>query len=419
MKRTTKNIEIKNNATITSVKLATVEAPKVDYTRIQRQTGNIVYWGDKKNSWLYYLIATASKSTEHQALLDSKRKYIFSGGLTVTGDNAEAVETFLKSLTNRKKHANEILKGFSRNYPYFEIAYFEVIYARGLKSIVSVTPIDSTKILPNKGVDKYGNVIDYTFCADFKNLLSEGTEVIPAFDISKPAPKQIAALYISDLQQPYFPNISYTPALNYIETAYSVSTYLLSYMKNSMTASGIISFDTDGLSEEQVELIDNSVQDAFTTEENAGRIIVIGKDKVTFTPLTTADNTSFLDAINNIVISKICSTHKANPLVAAISKDGSGFSNTADEINEAIRNFYIDQIQPAQNMFLDFINEILEFNKFTDYELSIITPAKLKPEIPEFVLEQLSREKWAKLYDLELTDFEGEAGTDTENDVIN
>lgn len=419
-----KDLTFSNGTQAFSIKLSTVEPPVLDVVRIQRQAYNAVLWGGtKKNTFIKYLSdASTVKSLEHAALLDTKRKFVYSGGLTYGGEQGEAVETFFSTITNRKKSGNELLKGFARNYTKYEIAYFEVIYGKGLKKIVQINPLNTAQVAPNKDLDKYGYVIDYTFCVNFDNFNAE-REIVPRFDLENPAPKQIAAIYVQGDLQPYYPDLSYGSALNYIELSHSIGKYLLSYSENGMFSSGFFNIQTDNMPEDVFQDIEQQLQAAFAGVDNAGRIFVFAnkdKDAVSFSPLSTNDNTAWITALNDIVISKICSIHKANPMIAAISKDGAGFSNTADEINESIRNFYTDQVEPTQELFLDFMKEVADFNGFTDYTIDVITPAKLKPVIPQEIIAELTIKKKAELYGLDeedFIDFEAQ-GTPNVNDEL-
>jgi len=83
-------------------------------------------------------------------------------------------------------------------------------------------------------------------------------------------------------------------------------------------------------------------------------------------------------------------------------KGDNGFSNNADEIRTAVENFIEGYVKPAQDIFNEFMNAVIDFNEIKG-NVYLERLDGIKPQITENVLLQIAdKNTIAKYYGIEL-----------------
>lgn len=376
-----------NNASkIFNIKLSEVKLPEITPAQIKNLRTEWVPYG-KKNDFPEYLIAAAKKCSSHSSLLATRKDLISGEGITYNSDKEinERLSEKFSSINTDGESIVDLLNQVKSDISTLETMALQVIWDKGGDSIASVFYLDSSKVRPDKKLNDRGLPIGYWYCSNWQDVANNEPVHFPRFDISEKGrgSEQIYFSHNPTLGQPYLPSISYASALNDIELAYEIGKYNLNYVRNGFFISGIFNVKTS--SQDELYQADENIQKTFTGTDNAGRVIVMANDEgngVTFTPLTTTDNTSMITAYINIIASNVCTAHRANPIVAGIQSDGSTLGSDGKLFSTAMQTYYNLVIRDLQKPFIRFWKMYGEVAG-EDLQIDITSSALLQSEMPE------------------------------------
>jgi hypothetical protein len=376
----------KSESKLFNIKLSEVKLPEISPAQIKNlRTGWVPY--GKRNDFPDYLISASKKCTAHSSLLATRKDLISGEGVTYNSDkeiNEKLKKLFVKINTDGES-IEDILNQVKNDISILETMALQVIWSKDKKSITDVFYLDSSKIRPDKHLNERGLPISYWYCSNWQDVTTNEPINMPRFDSSEDGRggKQIYFAHTPTLGQPYLPSISYASALNDIELAYEIGKYNLNYVRNGFFISGIFNVKTS--SAEELYQADENIQNTFTGTDNAGRVIVMANDEgdgVTFTPLSTNDNTAMISAYINIIDSNVCTAHRANPIVAGIQSDGSTLGSDGKLFSTAMQTYYNLVIRDLQKAFISFWRMYGEVAG-QDLHLDITSSALLQSEMPE------------------------------------
>lgn len=378
--------KVNKDSKLFNIKLGEVKLPEISPAQIKNLRTDWVPYG-KRNDFPDYLITASKKCTAHSSLIQTRKDLISGEGITYNSNsqiNEKLKELFSKINTDGES-IEDILNQVKNDISTLETMALQVVWEKGNTSITDVFYLDSSKVRPDKNLNNRGLPKGYWYCSNWQDVIINAPVYFPRFDTSKKGRggEQIYFAYTPTLGQPYLPSISYASALNDIELAYEIGKYNLNYVRNGFFISGIFNVKTS--SADELYEADENIQKTFTGTDNAGRVIVMANDEgngVTFTPLTTTDNTAMISAYINIIASNVCTAHRANPIVAGIQSDGSTLGSDGKLFSTAMQTYYNLVIRDLQKPFISFWRLYGEVAG-EDLSIDITSSALLQSEMPE------------------------------------
>lgn len=330
------------------------------------------------------LIDFATYSPEHSALIQLRQNLISARGFVYKNDTG--VKAFFDKI-NASQTADEILERISNDLSILETFALQIIYDRQPEpKIARVNYIDSSKVRCGI-VDEKGVIKGYWVSEDWSD---ETISPIyhPCFNLEK-SKKQKSQIYFfrrPSLGQPYYANVSYIAGLNWIALSKEISKFGLNFVKNGFFWGGILEYPNQP-DEAKKKEIKKQIQNTFQGAENAGKIIIAwvtqdGKP-VSFTPITPTDNSSMLQTLNSVCIQKIATSHRCNPILAGVDREGASLGGDKNMLITALEAYNSTVIYNLQKPIVNIFNKILLHNGYGDVGLAISDNTLIKNTIPE------------------------------------
>ena len=314
------------------------------------------------NSFYTYLIARYYGSTTHKAVIDSYINLIYGQGLTEKDGDTESEEwkAFLKIFS--KKDQKKIIA----DYKICGEFSCQIIRKRG-KGLAQILHLEKDKVVPSIE-DDFGNINSYWYSRDWSKQWQEGyrPKEYPAFGQGKGGETEIFVAKPYAIGKDYFADPDYLPVLPYAEFEEEVANYYLKYIKNGLSLGNIINVpNSQHWADEVKDEYEKKIKERLTGSENTNKVLI------SFNGADTAPST--IESIKNEYAHKqwdfltlearqqILTGHKAtSPSIVGVI-NASGFSNTADEMDEAEHQLMKRVIAPYQNFITDSIREILDY----------------------------------------------------------
>lgn len=325
------------------------------------------------NSFYKYLIERYYGSTTHGSICNSYSDLIYGQGLTEKGGDIESDDwkEFLK-LFSKKDQKKIIL-----DYQIFGEFSCQVIRQKGNRNaLAQIVHIDKDKVVPSIEDDN-GNITSYWYSRDWSKQFQDKykPKQYPALGLGKRGDIEIYVAKPYKVGKEYFSDPDYIAILPYAEFEEEVANYYLKYIKNGLSLGNIINVPNsyNWSDEDKGEYVSNVRKNA-TGSENANELIISfngGEQPTTIESIKNEYAHKQWDFLTVEARQQILTGHKATSpsLVGVISS--SGFSNTADEMDEAEHQLMKRVIAPKQNFITESIREILEFFN-VDRELMFI-----------------------------------------------
>lgn len=353
---------------------------------IKEDKGNDWVLNGKNNSYFEYVNNRYIGSPTNSAINNGYCRLIYGQGLAARNQSERPedygnLKTILKS-----KDVKRIVKDFQVQ----GMAYIQVIYNRD-RSLSSLTHVAVDKIAPS--IANADNEIDsYWFSNDFSKRYQQGNEPIsiPAFGTSKEG-TEIYAIRPYQMGMEYFTLPSYQSGLESAELEEEISHFLISLMKNGMSAGYVINIpDTYNLTDKDKKEIERKIKSQITGSDKAGTVIVNfanGEKTITVEVIEITDAHDKWQFASDEAQNKLLVSHEVvSPLLFGI-KEATGFSSNADELDIAESQTLKRVIKPKQDEITDSIEEILLSDE-------IILDLYFKPltEVQETVIEEQTTE---------------------------
>ena len=341
--------------TVSDIKLITLS----NYVRpqvVENKSRNWVLNG-RNNSFYDYIIDRQNGSVTNSSVNNSYTDLIYGKGLGYT-NGVKGVNDWAKLQTIlRPKELRKIIADFQ----IFGEFSFQVIKTKG-GGLSSIEHLGKQNVVPSIA-NEDGEIENYWFSRDWAKVQQNTPEEYPAFGTSKEA----IEIYVGKPYQvgrTYFSDPSYLAALPYCEFEEELANLNINSIKNGLSAGYIINIpDGINFTPEQKEEFERNVKRKLTGSPNASNFILSfnGRDvEITITPFPVNDNIhkqwQWLSdsARQNILTGHRCTSPS---IVGVISS--SGFSNTADEMEQARIDLTKFVIKPKQDFILDALEEVL------------------------------------------------------------
>ena len=399
-----------------SQKLEKFGALELPEFKVDRQldwviNGTVKGWKNLQPQFYNFLYQT---STKHHAIIDAKSRYTYGKGWSVdaTGLNptTELIElkSFIRKIEKSKVTQRCILDRIIQGG--FAV---EIIWDKAGKKIMPYH-LDFSYIRESKPeYDKNGKELPklYFYTSDWKATRPKENKDFVTFYPFDPNEKQDAnkryIIYYKDYRPDLgaYPYPEYMGGLPYIQADAEVGNFVHNNVKNGFSAGYLFNFFNDDLSDEQRAEIEMMLKKSKHGTENAGDPFVAfnkpGENGVTVTPITANGQDERYLNLNNQIRDEIFTAHGMSPILLGMNGSG-GWSDQAAEafmVTETFKRSYVD---PAQSIFNEFMNGIIDFNEIKgNVRLEHLEPAK--PQVTENVLLWLNNKQIvAEYYGIEL-----------------
>ena len=326
---------------------------------VENKAGNYVLNG-VKNNYFKYVNDRYIGSPTNSAINNGYCRLIYGKGLAIRNQKENLTNyAKLKSVLSKKD-----IKNIIKDFQIQGMAYIQVIKSKG-NTLNKLSHISVDKIAPEiENLDR--EIKNYYFSNDWSKPNKEENKPIkiPAFGTSKEG-REIYAIKPYQMGKDYFSLPTYQSGLQYAELEEEISNFLISHMKNGMSAGYIVNVpDSYNLDDDKKDEIERKVRQQLTGSNNAGKFIINfqqGEKPITVEVIEINDahdkwQFSSTEAQNKILISH----EVVSPLLFGV-KDANGFSSNADELDVAEAQTLKRVIQPKQDEIIDSLEEILYY----------------------------------------------------------
>ena len=376
---------MKNN--LISISLATATAPIVQEARgkdwIEFSGGD-----EWKNLYPQFLIDLYYNSSTHSAIINATAEMIAGEDLYVENEdeNLEAYVRLKKFLrhANGKESLHQVVKKVAFDFKLQGAYALHIIWNQERTEIAEVyhVPVERVRSsIPNP----LGQIDSYFISSNWSDVRNHPPHEIKAFNrLDRTSASQL--IYTGS----YSPNMDiyhtpdYIAGCNWALVDQRVAEFHLNNIQNGFSGSYFISFANGIPTQEERFQIEQSLTEKFAGAKNSGKFILTFSDDKTRTPEITPIAVSDADkqylALQELLVTNICSAHRITSKTLMGIDTTNGFSSNADELRNA-SNFYNNTvIRPFQTNILNTLQTIFSVNNM-DLEVDF---EQLKPITVEF-----------------------------------
>lgn len=326
---------------------------------IENKSKNWVLNG-RNNEGYTFLIDRYNGSTTHATILNNYFNLFYGNGIYAKNASTNTKDWLKFNQILSKKELRKLIFDFIL----YNECSFQVGKAKNKKDVSYIYHLPNEKTAPtieNEDLEIEG----YWYCQDWKNPNKYTPEYFPAFGSS------IESIEVYKLKpykagQNYFSVPDYYPSLGYCIMEEEIMKYYVSHIKNGLSFGYIINIPNGKqLTEEQQDEFERKIKQKLTGSTNAGTFVLSFNDgteaEITVVPLQVNDAHKQWEFLVEHATQKILTGHAVvSPMLFGI-KDNTGFGNNADELDTAETQLYKRVIQPKQRLFLEALDEILNF----------------------------------------------------------
>jgi hypothetical protein len=345
-------------------------APSIN-TRLHKKK-DWVFFG-KDNLFPQYLIELADNCAIHNALLETKHKFIQGQGFAFEGKTSQVrrAEAFVESLDK------DFLRKTAVDCSYFDGFYWQMLETRG-GDISKLKHIDFSYIRSGK-MDEMGDVEEFYFSPDWE-YATKKTNFKPEEEIYKPKPiakwgssdrnliRERGQLLQGKFYKPgklFYAEPSYIGALNYIEISSQIAELHKNNIDNGMVGSMHIHLFEDLSDATKRKKVEKAINDKFVGSENAGKVVVTWSTnpdvKTQIEAIPVNDSHDMYAHLSGKVNEEIVAAHRV-PLSLAGVKVSTGLQSDESVNRVSMEYFQNTVIKPFQQLICSKLQEVLSFN---------------------------------------------------------
>lgn len=347
-----------------------------------------VMWGEQNTFPQYLLDLYHNRSITHKQIINRKVKMIAGNGIEQPlNPSKEYIEFF-----------NNINGGMNMDQMAMKIS-FDIVIFNGISlnphwnvDNTSLTrlcyiPFDRARQDKNNKLNEDDGLPDYIWLSNnWCKIRDNEPEKYVTFN-QKWENDKSQIYYFTNIDQgiKFYPDVEYSPALNYIEAAWEIGNYHNSAIKNGFHAGFILNFGTGIPTEEEMDRAYENITEQFVGSSKANKFILAwsnGKDGApTLLPIPTNNtDTKFLE-LNNLIRDNIFEAHEVvSPSIFGIQTPGK--LGSRDELIEALSIYQSSYIDGKQKIIEDILNKFAALSG-VDIEKEPIKLKKYKLDIPE------------------------------------
>jgi hypothetical protein len=318
--------------------------PKIEENKFKNWVMN-----GKNNEYFLYVNDRYLGSPTNAAIINNYCKLIYGLGLQDKGgiDLSEYID---------KKE----IKKFTFDFYSQGMAYWQVIYNRD-KTINEIAHIEVDKIAPEIE-NKEGEIEGYWFCKDWTKQIEFPPERYAAFGKGESGETEIFAVRPYKLGQDYFATPSYQAGLQYAEMEEEISNFCINHIKRGFSGGYIIHVpNSSSLSETEKDDLEIKIRQRLTGSSMAGSFVLdfaVGDEKITVQVVEVNTSHKQWEVLREQAKEQIITAHEVvSPMLFGV-RTATGFSNNADELEEAEAQTRKRVIRPIQEEITDSLESI-------------------------------------------------------------
>lgn len=370
--------ENEKKAIIFDVNLSDYKIPEV-----KNYIGKKYILNGEKNEFFRHIKDRYTYSRTNSGIINSYINYIVGEGLI--DERGSNVRKYLS-----KRDLILIVTDF-KLYGQFTL---EIIWSQGSKLLKIEPEIVKIKHIPTSrvglNVDEKGAINGYWYCFDWKDQIRYKPKFYHKFDGS---PKYkttesgekvligeefITISRITD--EPYFPQPDYISGIQFAQLEQDLLNMMVNDVQNGFSAGTVITVEGQIPSEDVRESYTKKLVEGTTGTTNKNKVIVAytnGFDKganIKVEKLQIDQLDQRIQVYSEEAVKGLMAAHGVtNPILFGV-KEGSGFSNNADEMVQATKSLYRSNINPLREVIIDGLESILKIIdpnislKFKDFE---------------------------------------------------
>lgn len=321
-----------------------------------------VIWGTDNLFPQYLLDLFHNRSISHKQIINRKVKMISSAGIDKPSNPSKEYTSFIENKFGDMSIDEMIIK----------MAYDLVIF-----NGISLNPhwnVDNSGItricyIPFERVrqDKYNSEEDnglpkYVWiCNDWMNWRKDEPSKYVMFDQKWINDKSQIFYYMgTDQGIKWYPDVEYSPSINYIEAAWEIGNYHNNSIKNGFHAGFVLNFATGIPTEEEMERAYEDISSQFTGTNNANKFILAwsngsdGAPQLLPIPTNTSD-TKYVE-LNNLIRDNIFEAHEViNPNLFGVATPGQ--LSGRNELLESLALYQSTYVDGKQKVIEDILNK--------------------------------------------------------------
>jgi len=318
--------------------------PKIEENKFKNWVMN-----GKNNEYFLYVNDRYLGSPTNAAIINNYCKLIYGLGLQDKGG------IDLSEYIDKKEIKKFVFDFYSQG-----MAYWQVIYNRD-KTINEIAHIEVDKIAPEIE-NKEGEIEGYWFCKDWTKQIEFPPERYAAFGKGKSGETEIFALRPYKLGQDYFATPSYQAGLQYAEMEEEISNFCINHIKRGFSGGYIIHVpNSSSLSETEKDDLERKIRQRLTGSSMAGSFVLdfaVGDEKITVQVVEVNTSHKQWEVLREQAKEQIITAHEVvSPMLFGV-RTASGFSNNADELEEAEAQTRKRVIRPIQEEITDSLESI-------------------------------------------------------------
>lgn len=341
-----------------------------------------VYYGDD-NLMPNYLISRYNNCAIHKAIVSSKVNQITGDGIVSPSYPMASVK-----LINGKETIYEVMHKAALDLVLFGGYALNVIWTRDREQIAEIHHIDFSRVRCGKIDPEEDETKKYYYSADWSNIKKYPVQEFDSFNQESGDPSQIYYYKSYQPNNSYYPVPDYSGGLASIEIDVNIKEFHSNNLKNGMLPSLWIDFVNGIPAEEEQRLLTRSLEEQYSSVNNAGRPIISFNESPELSPRITqiapSANDGYYSAIYDDIVRSILSAHRiSSGELFGISTSGKlGSGKEIVEHSEYIRNTVI---KPYQKDLLGVFDKLcsLKFGVPVRLQIKPLTLLDIKDEIEE------------------------------------
>jgi hypothetical protein len=341
-----------------------------------------VYYGDD-NLMPNYLISRYNNCAIHKAIVTSKVNQITGDGIVSKNNPMASV-----SLINNKENVYEVMHKAALDLVLFGGFALNVIWTRDREQIAEIYHLDFSRVRCGKINLEKDEVEKYYYSADWTNIKKFPVQEFDTFNQNEGEPSQIYYFKSYQPNNSYYPVPDYSGGMAAIEIDVNIKEFHSNNLKNGMMPSLWINMNNGIPAEEEQRLITRSLEEQYSSVNNAGRPIISFNESPELSPQITqipaSANDGYYSAIYDDIVRSILSAHRiSSGELFGISTSGKlGSGKEIVEHSEYIRNTVI---KPYQKDLLGVFDKLvsLKSGKPTTFEIKPLTLLDVVDEVQE------------------------------------
>lgn len=314
-----------------------------------------MYYGNR-NLFPQELIRLYDTSAIHHTCVDAIRDGIIGEGIEVFGSDY---------INTKGDTIDEVFAKISLDFVIFGAYSLNVIWNKEGSRIVDIFHLPVSQIRSGK-MDEDGNINEYFYSSDWAKLRQNPAVAYKAFDPMNTKKDDANQVYYCKQYTPgqeTYGQPSYIGSLNDIELDHRISVYHNSNISNGLSPSLFINFRNGIPSENERNVIHQSITETFSGETAAGKFFLGFSEPGKEMEVQTIDsaNDDYYVVLNDRVTSRILTGHRISSGLLLGVANATGFSSNADEIKVAYTHFESTVVEPKRKKILSTFGYILRF----------------------------------------------------------